>query len=96
MQSWENWTSDKYREQLLKHPDASFGFLADYRAMQWADTCVLLLPCGRSAHLEAGYFNGANKRLIIFIPEKIEPELMYLMATDIVLTEAELLNKLVQ
>ena len=46
--------------------------------MQWADTGVLVMPCGRSAHLEAGYFVGAGKRLIILINDS-EPELMYKM-----------------
>jgi hypothetical protein len=90
--SWQSWTMERYRELLTTTPDASFGFIADYRAMQWADTCVLVLPCGRSAHLEAGYFNGSNKRLIIYIPEPIEPDLMYLMANHICLTMDEVLD----
>lgn len=93
-EGWENWSLERYRELLLTTPDAAFGFIADYRAMQWADTCVLALPCGRSAHLEAGYFNGANKRLIIYMPKLEEPELMYLMANKIVLNRAELLATL--
>jgi hypothetical protein len=86
---WQTWTMDRYRSLLQSTPDTAFGFIADYRAMQWADTCVLVLPCGRSAHLEAGYFNGANKRLVIYIPESIEPDLMYLMANYICLTMEE-------
>lgn len=93
-EGWQEWDMPRYRELLTTTPNAAFGYVADYRAMQWADTCVLVLPCGRSAHLEAGYFNGASKRLIIYIPEPIEPDLMYLMANKIVLTEAELLAEL--
>jgi len=93
-EGWQEWDMPRYRELLTTTPDAAFGYIADYRAMQWADTCVLVLPCGRSAHLEAGYFNGASKRLIIYIPEPIEPDLMYLMANKIVLNEAELLAEL--
>ena len=93
-EGWEQWTTERYRELLTTNADASFGFIADYRGMQWADTCVLVLPCGRSAHLEAGYFNGANKRLIIFIPHKIEPDLMYLMANHICLSMTEVLEVL--
>ena len=91
---WEQWDLKRYRHLLTTTPEAAHGFIADYRAMQWADTCVLILPCGRSAHLEAGYFNGASKRLIIYIPEPIEPDLMYLMANKIVLSEDELLEEL--
>lgn len=93
-QDWQNWDSEKYRYLLETSPLVAHGFIADYRAMQWADICVLILPCGRSAHLEAGYFNGANKRLIIYIPEVQEPELMYLMANKICLTEKELINEI--
>jgi hypothetical protein len=51
--------------------------------MEWADTCVLVLPCGRSAHLEAGWFCGQGKRCIILTRDGEEPELMALLATDI-------------
>lgn len=91
---WQSWTKESYVRLLETTPDAAFGFVADYRAMQWADTCVLILPCGRSAHIEAGYFNGANKRLIIYMPELQEPELMYLMANKIVLNTEQLLKEL--
>lgn len=80
---WERWSRVKYRSLLWGHPRAAQGFMSDYRAMQWADTCVLILPAGRSAHIEAGYFNGANKNLIIYMPEDQEPDLMYLMAQEI-------------
>lgn len=93
-ENWQNWTTEQYVNLLQTTKDASHGFIADYRAMQWADTCVLILPCGRSAHLEAGYFNGANKRLLIYMPEKQEPELMYLMANKICLNMNELLSEL--
>ena len=62
--------------------------------MEWADTCVLLLPSGRSAHLEAGYMKGRGKRLIIHIPEYDGPDLMYLLADNITVTIFELLEVL--
>lgn len=64
----------------LAHPIAAAGYLSDMRAMEWADTCVLVLPCGRSAHLEAGWFAGRGKRLLILTQDGEEPELMALMA----------------
>jgi hypothetical protein len=47
------------------------------KAMEWADACVLVLPCGRSAHTEAGWFAGKGIKTVVYIPEKQEPELMY-------------------
>jgi hypothetical protein len=62
--------------------------------MKRADTCVLVLPCGRSAHLEAGWFCGASKRCIVLLAEHNEPELMNLLATDICLSIDEVISTL--
>jgi hypothetical protein len=70
------------------------GFLSDWGAMQWADTGVLVLPSGRSAHLEAGYFSGAGKALYILMQERQEPELMYRMASGICLSVREMIERL--
>jgi len=74
----------EYVRAITTHPTAALGYQNDMRAMEWADTCVLLLPCGRSAHLEAGWFAGRGKRLIIMTQDGEEPELMALMANHIV------------
>lgn len=67
----------------LEHPRSIEGFNADFEAMQRADTFVLVLPCGRSAHLELGWAVGQGKRTAILLDpatEKATPELMYRMA----------------
>lgn len=87
------WNLEGYR-RALRHPVAFQGFLSDWQAMQWANTCVLLLPSGRSAHLEAGYFVGAKKTLHILMLSNEEPELMYKMATSLNLSINELLQNL--
>ena len=71
-----NWTYAQYAEGL-HHPLAERQFQADIDALTWADTCVLVLPCGRSAHTEAGWMAGAGNRVLAYIPEMVEPELMY-------------------
>lgn len=91
---WQGWSARRYRELLTTHPIATLGFLNDLRGMQWADTCLLVLPCGRSAHLEAGWFCGQNKRCIILTRDGEEPELMALLATDICVSEIEVLELL--
>lgn len=83
-----------YRHAILTHPRAAQGYMADMRAMEWADTCVLVLPSGRSAHLEGGWFAGRGKRLVIFTQDGEEPELMALMAHDIVVSYQELITAL--
>ncbi len=91
---WKGWTAEEYRNALLTSPIAAKGFISDLRAMQWADTCILLLPCGRSAHLEAGWFCGQGKRCIILTQDGEEPELMALLATDICVSVDEVLDAL--
>ena len=78
-----NWTFDEYALGL-HHPLAERQFKADLDALRWADTCVLVLPCGRSAHTEAGWMAGAGKRVIAYIPEMVEPELMYKLFDEVV------------
>jgi nucleoside 2-deoxyribosyltransferase len=73
---WQSWTPDRYRE-ALSHPVAEAGFRRDADAMDWADCCVLVLPCGRSAHIEAGYMAGRGKPVWVLAVEPCEPELMY-------------------
>jgi len=70
------WSFDEYSEGL-HHPKAERQFKADLDALEWADTCVLVLPSGRSAHTEAGWMAGAGRRVFVYIPEMQEPELMY-------------------
>lgn len=74
--NWQNWTTEQYRK-ALNHPVAVAGFNSDFNAMQWADICVMVLPCGHSANTEAGWMAGAGKRVFVYSPEKQEPELMY-------------------
>lgn len=69
--------------EALAHPRACEGFGFDFNAMKWAEACVLLLPCGNSAHLEAGWFAGQGKPVAVYCPELREPELMYKCFDDV-------------
>lgn len=80
--NWEQWKTQDYIHHL-RNEWAEYGFQRDYYAMKEADACVLVLPCGRSAHSEAGWMAGAGKKVFVFIPEKQEPELMYKLFSGI-------------
>jgi len=80
--NWKQWKVHEYIAGL-EHQIAIDGFERDFSAMKKADACLLLLPCGRSAHIEAGYFVGANKLLVILTQDGEEPELMYKMAAKV-------------
>lgn len=81
--------------EAISHERAAEGFASDKEALDWCDVCVLLLPCGRSAHLEAGYAVGQGKKTYALLNETgFEPELMYLLCTSIFTTIEQLLETL--
>lgn len=79
---WQKWPRDipKYLAGL-NHPCAERGFKRDMDALRACEACVYVLPCGRSASLEAGYAIGAGKPTAVYVPEIPEPDLMVKMAT---------------
>jgi len=91
-------------EHELKSLDA-IEFIKDHRVekiymvnkyeIKLKDVCILLLPSGKSCHLEAGYAKGNGKKLFIYgdFP-KGEVEAMYLFADGIFRREE--LNKMTQ
>lgn len=91
---WLEWEPQRYRDELINNPRCDRQFANDLRAMQSCDVCVLLLPCGRSAHTEAGWFAGRGKKVIVHIPVKQEPELMYRLFDAVTTTIDELLEAL--
>ena len=73
---WKSWSVSQY-QKALKHKFAKDGFKLDFKAMRWANAFVLVLPCGKSAHLELGWAVGAGKKTAILLDGIVEPELMY-------------------
>jgi hypothetical protein len=94
-EKWQSWTPEEYRA-ALEHPTAVGGFRADFAAMQWADTFILLQPCGRSAHLELGWAVGERKRTCVILAPGQEPELMVKMVDKIALSVEEALKWLLE
>jgi len=75
--NWKNWSPIQFINALMT--DISIeGHKLDQEGMEWCDVCILLLPCGNSAHLEAGWCMGRGKPVCVYIPDTFrEPELMY-------------------
>lgn len=93
-ENYTKWTSKQFLDNLYsKKPLDAFDI--DYEAMDTAEGCVLVLPAGCSAHLEAGYFCGANKPLFILLNEVPIAETMYLL-TGFFATNIEELVKLIE
>lgn len=91
------WSTHDFARIALEHPAAKEGFRLDMEALSGADATVLLLPCGRSAHLELGYAVGAGQPTFVLMDSDLdEPELMYRMCTGIALDVGELLGMLAE
>ncbi len=82
---------------FLGDPRVQRAFNEDKRWLDWADTVVMVMPCGRSSHLEAGYGKGQGKRLYIYGDFQTgEFDVMYGFADGLFRTEqwAELVDVL--
>lgn len=51
---------------FINEPQVRQAFREDRNWLDWAEAVVLIVPSGRSAHLEAGYAKGRGKRLFIW------------------------------
>ncbi|GAI94982.1 unnamed protein product, partial [marine sediment metagenome] len=52
--------------EMLADPRTQRAFQEDRKWLNWANCVILLMPCGRSSHMEAGYGKGQGKLLYIF------------------------------
>lgn len=78
---WESWPADVPRYlRGLEHPVAIEGYNRDMDALKLSDACILVNPCGQSAHAELGWAAGAGKLTAAWCPEIREPDLMLKMA----------------
>lgn len=83
-----------FRESL-EDKEVLNRFNDHYNAMLQSDICILLLPCGRSSHVEAGFMKGLGKRVFVLDPcFNVTPELMYLCFDDYYYDQDALLNQL--
>lgn len=83
-----------YRTALAR-PSAQNTFRFDRDNIESSDVFVMLLPCGKSAHLELGYAAGRGIDTIIYMPEQPDRwDVMYNFAGAIVYNDTELLDAL--
>ena len=51
---------------FLQDERSQKAFREDKKWLDWCECCILILPAGRSSHLEAGYIKGQGKKLAIW------------------------------
>lgn len=73
--NWKGWSPAAMREALFSE-QADEGYRNDMEALLACDACVLVMPCGKSAHLELGAAIGLGKVTIVVLSDG-EPELMW-------------------
>lgn len=93
---WQEYTKARgqtYREAIQDHY-AKHVYDFDKCHLDAADAAVLVLPAGKSAHLEAGYVCGRSKPMIVmFDGEPERYDIMYQFASAFVFSEDELLEE---
>lgn len=74
---------------FLQDERSQKAFYEDKKWLDWCECVLLVLPAGKSAHLEAGYAKGQGKCLLIYQDEfpKGEFDVMYGFA-DLITSDA--------
>ena len=81
-------------KQALQGWAARHVFEFDQFHLDRCDGAVLLLPAGKSCHLEAGYVAGRGKPLIILMDDPERFDVMYQFAKEVCFNEQELFQAL--
>jgi nucleoside 2-deoxyribosyltransferase len=93
-QIYERKRGRSYKEALAGH-HAKQVFEFDKKHLDSCDAAVLVLPAGRSAHLELGYLRGKGVPAFILLSPKVDRfDIMYQFASGICETRKELLEEL--
>jgi hypothetical protein len=91
-QAYEGQRGATYREAIYG-PHALHVFDFDKHYLDECTVGVLVMPAGKSAHLELGYLAGTGKRtFVLFDGEPARYDLMYLFAEYVCFTVAELVQ----
>lgn len=91
--NWEKWTSKQFIAAM--HTDVfKDGCKKDLDLMYQADMVLLLLPCGRSAHLEMGWAVGVEWCCTVVLMDSgcPTPELMYGLCDAVVTDVADVVR----
>jgi nucleoside 2-deoxyribosyltransferase len=81
--------------QALKGAAAQHVFAFDRENLDASDAAVLVLPAGKSGHLELGYMAGKGKKTYILMDKEPERfDVMYCFATSVHMMPVPLIDEL--
>lgn len=95
--NWQKYEQERGRSYIaaLDGALATSTFTLDKQNLDSSDVIVLVMPCGKSAHLELGYMRGLGRPGYILLPGEPERyDVMYKFATGIFFKEADLVYTL--
>jgi hypothetical protein len=97
--AWKEYEAIRGRNyaDALMGEAATTIFLFDKSHLDRCSCGVLVLPAGKSGHIELGYLVGQGKPTYVLFPEEPERDrwdLMYRFATKVVFSVEELINEL--
>jgi nucleoside 2-deoxyribosyltransferase len=93
---WRDYEKQRGRTYLeaLAGYHAKHVFALDHKHLSEADVAVLLLPAGRSGHLELGWHLGRGKPGYILIDDPDRWDVMYQFATGVFADKAKMFEAL--
>jgi hypothetical protein len=93
-QTYEKQRGHSFKE-ALDSPEAWNVFAFDKQHLDAATAVVMVMPAGKSAHLELGYCVDKKPTYILMDGEPERFDVMYRFATKVCTTEGELINHLI-
>ena len=97
----DDWLRDYFRYRKMSYKDAIHSYAArhifdfDKHHLDRADVGVLVMPAGKSCHLELGYLVGQGKPgYVLFDTEPERVDIMYNFATNIFFNIEDLISEL--
>lgn len=88
---WREWSPTQFR-RAIEDRIAVEGFRLDQSALEWADACVMVQPCGVSSALEAGWSAGKGRATCVLLAPLQEPKLMLKLLGPLFTTMEEVLE----
>lgn len=92
---WKKYEQERGRsyQEALEGYAANHVFSFDKFHLDRLDAALLVLPAGKSGHLELGYVAGSSKPTYILLDEQdIRWDVMYLFATKVFRNEGEMIE----